>query len=171
MTNDPNEQNQNYDYLLGKIQSLEKRLNGIETLLKVEWVEKSGEKDLEPIIKEKLIVNNTESKIVEYGLAWLGSIVLIFGIIFLMNYTESLGYLFLSRGIAYLATILLIAVAYFLRNSFPILVYVLNICGVLLLYYITLRLHFFSDQPLIRQKSIGLILVLIIIGLQFLKSV
>ena len=171
MTNDPNEQNQNYDYLLGKIQSLEKRLNGIETLLKVEWVEKSGEKDLEPIIKEKLIVNNTESKIVEYGLAWLGSIVLIFGIIFLMNYTESLGYLFLSRGIAYLATILLIAVAYFLRNSFPILVYVLNICGVLLLYYITLRLHFFSDQLLIRQKSIGLILVLIIIGLQFLKGV
>ena len=66
--------NQNYDYLLGKIQSLEKRLSGIETLLKVEWVEKSGGKDLEPITKEKLVVNNTESKIVEYGLAWLGSI-------------------------------------------------------------------------------------------------
>ena len=172
MANIEKNHDQNYANLLDKIQSIETRLSGIESYLGIEWA-----KDPKKLINKKAPEDNgytaeaTESKIVEYGLAWLGSIVFLFGIIFLMTYTESLGYVVSSRGIAYLATILLVALAYYLRNSFPILVYVLNICGILLFYYITLRLHFFSDQPLIQQKSIGLLLLFILIGVQFLIGV
>jgi hypothetical protein len=41
----------------------------------------------------------------------------------------------------------------------------------LLFYYITLRLHFFTDQPLIQQKGIGLLSLFILIGVQFLIAV
>ena len=166
-----NENPQNYELLSNKIQSLEKRLSSIESMLRIEWAGK--EEKLKPSEKpeEGYTVENTESKIVEYGLAWLGSIVFLFGIIFLMTYTESLGYVISSRAIAYLATIMLLGLAYYLRNSFPILVHVLNICGMLLFYYITLKLHFFTEQPLIQQKSIGLLLLFIIIGGQFLITI
>ena len=166
-----NENPQNYELLSNKIQSLEKRLSSIESILRIEWAGKEEKPGSSEITEEGYTVENTESKIVEYGLAWLGSIVFLFGIIFLMTYTESLGHIISSRAIAYLATTFLVALAYYLRNSFPILVYVLNICGILLFYYITLKLHFFSEQPLIQQKSIGLILLFILIGVQFLIAV
>ena len=166
-----NENPQNYELLSNKIQSLEKRLSSIESMLRIEWAGKEEKLKSSEKPEEGYTAENTESKIVEYGLAWLGSIVFLFGIIFLMTYTESLGYVISSRAIAYLATIMLVALAYYLRNSFPILVYVLNICGVLLFYYITLKLHFFTEQPLIQQKSIGLLLLFIIIGGQFLIAI
>ncbi len=166
-----NENAQNYDLLLSKIQSLEKRLGSIESMLRIEWVDKEAK--LKPSEKpdEGYTAENAESKIVEYGLAWLGSIVFLFGIIFLMSYTESIGYLISSKVIAYLATILLIVFSYYYRKSFPILVNVLNIFSFLLLYYITLRLHFFTEQPLISQKWIDLFLLFILIGIQFYYAI
>ena len=171
MTNLEDANETNYAGLLNKINALEKRLDGIESILRIEWAQKEDE--IKPNInpEDAYSAENTESKIVEYGLGWLGAIVFLFGIVFLMTYIEGLGYVLLSSASAYIATILLIAVAYYLRNSFPILVYVLNICSILLLYYITLRLHFFSDQPLIQQKSISLLLLFVLIGVQFIIGV
>ncbi|MCK5368886.1 MAG: hypothetical protein KAQ62_10050, partial [Cyclobacteriaceae bacterium] len=83
-----------------------------------------------------------------------------------MGYTESLGHFISSKVIAYSATLLLLTFSYFARHSFPILVHVLNICSVLLFYYITLRLHFFTDHPLISSMGIDLLLLFIIIGIQ-----
>ena len=37
MANYKNEKNQDYDYLLGKIQALENRLTSLESMLRVEW--------------------------------------------------------------------------------------------------------------------------------------
>lgn len=166
MPNSENENRHNYELLTEKIQSLEKRLSGIESMLRIEWVGeeqvlKSREKP-----EELPTTEEAESKIVEYGLAWLGSVVFLFGIIFLMAYTESLGYLISSKVIAYSATLLLLTFSYFARHSFPILVHVLKICSVLLFYYITLRLHFFTDHPLISSMGIDLLLLFIIIGIQ-----
>ncbi len=155
-----------YDLVIEKIQTIEKRLSGIESMLRIEWVNQDGENKPSEIPEEVHSTENTESKIVEYGLAWLGSIVFLFGIIFLMGYTNSLGHLISSKVIAYSATLLMIAFSYFARHSFPILVHVLNICSMLLLYYITLRLHFFTEHPLISSKAINLLLLFILIGAQ-----
>lgn len=161
-----NENRHNYELLIEKIQSLEKRLSGIESMLRIEWV--GEEQVLKPHAKPEELptTEEAESKIVEYGLAWLGSVVFLFGIVFLMAYTESLGYLISSKIIAYLSTFILLTFSYFFRKSFPILVHVLNICGVLLLYYITARLHFFTEKPLISQMGIDLLLLFVIIGIQ-----
>lgn len=166
-TNTPDNQS-----LEDKIQSLETRLGKIEKILRIEWIGEAEEaEEAEKGLKKAGTNDTTESRIVEYGLAWLGSIVFLFGIIFLMSYIESLGYPVLSKAIAYIFTILVIGFAYNSRKSFPTLSYVLSICCVLLLYYVTIGLHFFSEEPLIPQKGIDLVLVFIIIGLQLYHAI
>ena len=156
--------------LLNKIQSLEKRLSHVESLLSLEYVDGANEPVMASKDEEHDAVESTESRIVEYGLAWLGIIVFLFGIVFLMSYIESLDYKVLSVVIAYFSVSLLILSSFLLRNSFPILVNVLNICNPLLLYYVTLKLHFFTGQPLIEQKGIAIGLLLIIVGLQLYNA-
>ncbi len=169
MSDIESENNPQIDKLLDSVESLEKRLSNIESILRIEWL--GGKENPEPGTDEEYEVGNAESNIVEYGLAWLGSIVFLFGIIFLMSYTESLGYLVLSKVIAYFFALLLIAVSYFLRQSFPILVNVLKIISPLLLYYITIRLHFFTEEPLISQKGIVLVFLFVIIGMQLYEAI
>jgi hypothetical protein len=166
-----NDNGSDQETLLNKIQSLEKRLTNIESILRIEWVGKK-----EPVSDDSQIVENTEietteSRIVEYGLAWLGSIVFLFGIVFLMSYVQSLDYQILSVGIAYTLAFLLIISAYFLRLSFPTLVNVLNISTPVLLYYITAKLHFFTVDSLISQKEIVLVLLLLIAGAQLYNAI
>lgn len=164
-TSDSNLQNLNE-----RIAALENRLGKIESMLRIEWEGNREEGDA-TISTQGEDQDSTESRIVEYGLAWLGSIVFLFGIVFLMSYLESLGYPVISKATAYILTFLLITFAYFNRNSIPTLVYVLNICSYLLLYYITLKLHFFSEQPLLIQKGVVLILLLCLIGAVLFREV
>ena len=164
MTNPNDGDIHDHEYLLSKIQSLEKRLSSIESMLRIEWIQKKEESEMK--IDEEYTVERTESTIVEYGLAWLGSIVFIFGIVFLLSYLDSLGFFITSKIISYLSAFTLIAFSYYYRESFPILGKIVNFCAPLLLFYITVRLHFFTEQPLISQKWIGLLLLMMLTGLQ-----
>jgi len=107
-----------------------------------------------------------ESKIVEYGLAWLGSIVLLFGIVFLMSFTKNHLNGITSSLIAYTAVAGVFFLGWYLRHSFPHLSYMLKISGHLLVYYITLRFYFFSSPPIIPLKGVVILLMLIAIGFQ-----
>ena len=160
-----NKKNLSQESLLEKIQSLEKRLVKVESLLRLEWV---GDQEVssEDQIDEAYSAEKTESKIVEYGLAWLGSIVFSLGIVFLMAYIAGLGHLGLSRVVAYIATGILLSLSFYLRKSFPVLTKVLQVCSTILLYYITTRLYFFSDNPIISQKGIVIGLLFMIIAMQ-----
>jgi hypothetical protein len=46
----------------------------------------------------------------------------------------------------------------------------LNISGHLLLYYITLRLYFFSTHPLVSAKGVDLLLIFLVIGIQLFTA-
>ena len=156
----------NEDSLIKRITTLEKRLVKVESLLRLEYV---GDKKIQQSSideEETFTVDNAESHIIEYGLAWLGSVVFFFGIVFLMAYIAGLGYIGLSRIVAYAATFLLLGLAYFLRKTFSILTNVLNICCSILFFYITTKLYFFTEQPIIAQEAIVIALLFIIIALQ-----
>ena len=170
MTDIDNTRDKNQNNLIGRIEQLEKRLSRLEVALRMEW--DTGDKESVVSHKEKEdSAENTESTVVEYGLAWLGSIVFLFGIIFLKSYIDNIGYPILSNGIAYVAAFLLILVAYKQENSFPTLSNVLNICFPLLLFYITVELHYFSPEPLISGAGIVLALLLTITAYQFYNSI
>jgi len=170
MSNKESGPDSHQESLQERIQSLEQRLHNIESILRIEWkAENEGLLTRSP--SEEYSSEKTEFKVTEYGLAWLGTIVFVFGIIFLMTYTENLGFPIFSKVIAYVATFILIATSYFIRKSFPILANVLTICSLLLLFFITVRLHFFIEQPLIVQKEIAISLLFILIGAQFYVAI
>ncbi len=160
-----NENSLNQDLLIEKISTLEKRLVKVESILRLEYVGDKPSQQKEIYAEETLTVDTAESHIIEYGLAWLGSVVFFFGIVFLMVYTAGLGYIGLSRIVAYAATFLLLGIAYFLRKPFPILNNVLNICSSILFFYITTKLYFFTDPPIIAQEAVVIGLLFIIIAL------
>jgi hypothetical protein len=162
MANYENEKNPNNDVLLDRIQSLERRLTNIESMLRIEW---AGEKKagLEEAPGNEIYTSEeTESTVIENGLAWLGSIVLVFGIIFLMNYMDNLGFPLMSRLIAYTLTFTLIAFVYYQRKSFSVLVNVISIFSPLLIFYITLSLYVTAGVPIIENQFITLMLLLMV---------
>lgn len=169
-------ENLSIENILERLQSLELRLSNIESLIGSQKnpvvdvrSDKASENTVHPSPEEEPVELDEaviESRIGEYGLAWLGSLVLFFGIIFLMTFTTGLGFPVFSSLLGYGASIGVFILAYSFRRSFPHLVFMLNISGHLLLYYITLRLYFFSAHPLISMKGIDLLLIYLVIGIQ-----
>ena len=111
-----------------------------------------------------------ELRIGEFGLAWVGSAVLFLGIVFLMVYTNSLGHRVLATAIGYAATMGLYSFARLWQQSIPHLSRVLVASSLLLLYYTTMRLGFFSASPLVENKYIVLSLLLAVAALQLAIS-
>ena len=167
--------NSDFEKILERLYALEMRMETIETLVKSGKVPEPGwhpsavaasqepESDDELLVVDKVAI---ESKIGEYGLAWLGSLVLLFGIIFLMTFASSQGYPVLASALGYASAAGVFILAHFLRRSFPHMVFMLNISGHILIYYITLQLYFFSLHPLIPWKEVDLVLLMVAIGVQ-----
>ena len=161
--------------LLEKVNLLEQRIDRIEGQLNLavqgmvhaqparhqpETI--AGEDQETALVDEELI----ESHIFEYGLAWFGSLVLLFGIAFLSNFARN----YLNGAVASLLVYGAVAgvfyLAWHLRNSFTHLSFMLNLSAHLLVYYITLRLFFFIDQPVIPVKGVVVAMLLLVIGVQ-----
>jgi hypothetical protein len=107
-----------------------------------------------------------ESRIGEHGLAWLGSIVLFFGIAFLMSFIAGHGQLFLSALLGYGSVACIFLVSVYLKRSLPHMVFMFHITGHLLLFYTTLRLYFFTAHPLVPFKGVVFGLLIIVLGAQ-----
>jgi uncharacterized membrane protein len=112
-----------------------------------------------------------ELRVGEFGLAWVGSAVLFLGIVFLMAYISSLGYRALATALGYAAAIGLYSTASLWRQNIPHLSRVLAGTSLLLLYYTTMRLGFFSATPLIPDQYIVFLLLLIVGALQLAYAV
>ncbi len=175
MPQENQDQSGNISELLEKVNSLELRIGRIEGQLEVavrgvvsvhpdrnhpEQVNNMGEEEL--AVDSGLI----ESNIFEYGLAWFGSLVLLLGIIFLSNFAGNYLNGTLASLVGYGAVAGIFFLAWYLRNSFTHLSFMLNLSAHLLVYYITLRLYFFVDHPVIQAKGIVLFLLIIAICLQ-----
>jgi len=107
-----------------------------------------------------------ESRIGRFGLAWMGNIVLLFGIIFLAQYLMNLGSSLFSALLGYAAAISIFFLAKYLKRSNVHMAFMFKMNGQILLFYMTVRLYFFSETPLIQLKAIVLLLLLGVIAYQ-----
>lgn len=107
-----------------------------------------------------------ESRFGRSGLALLGNIVLFFGISFLTQYLQILNHALISVLLGYSVVAAIFLLARYLKKSNVHLAFLFKINGQLLLYYLTMRLHFFSSAPLIQQKYICVAALFLIIGYQ-----
>lgn len=169
-----------FEEISKRLQSIENRLSRLESGMVTAENEKlfpeevsintlnalQGSKDL-PDDEEK----GLESQIGRFGLAWLGNIVLLFGITFLTQYLMNIGQHYLSAILGYVAAASIFILANYLKNANTHLAFMFKLNAQILIFYVTLRLHFFSISPLITNKSITLILLLLIVVFQAYLSV
>jgi hypothetical protein len=167
----------NFKSLEERIESLEIRIRRIESFIRREE-ESSDDSLLHPVKGNESIKrpqdseeSSIESNVVENGLAWLSTVVYMFGIVFLMAFARNNGYSILSGLIGFIATGVIFLLSYALRKSFPHLVSIFSIGGLILLYYVTLRLHYFSADPLLPYQPAALILILMVIGFQIYYAI
>jgi hypothetical protein len=112
-----------------------------------------------------------ESRIGRFGLAWLGNIVLLFGIAFLTQYLMNLGYRFISVIPGYAAALLIFFLSEYLKKTNIHLSFMFKMNVQILLFYITVRLHFFSASPPLSNKTITVILLLFLVAYQIFQSI
>ena len=157
-----------YQILFDRLNSLEQRLARLESDRNLNPLSASASETAEENIgfkfkKPKEI--HLESNIGEFGLAWLGNIVLFFGITFMVQYLQVSGFKIISSVFGYFAIGGIFFLAYYFRKSNSYMAKIFDINGYLLVYYVTLKLHFFTSDPLLANKTVGLFLLLVIIGI------
>ena len=168
------DQDEEMEKILGRLQSLELRLSRLETTLNI--TEKEAAPESEEILHafvQPLGVDSSneeeiglESKIGRFGLAWLGNIVLLFGITFLSQYMMNLGYRIFSILFGYLASASIFFLGNYLKKTNVHLSFIFRINALVLFFYITVRLHFFSSLPLISGKVISIVILLLLVAVQ-----
>ena len=151
------DQSEEMEKILSRLHSLELRLSRLESVVNLS-VDASYYDAGEHLTAADQILNGDtlneeekglESQIGRFGLAWLGNIVLLFGITFLSQYMMNQGYRFLSAFFGYMASAAIFLLAHYLKKSNVHLSSVLRINAQVLLFYITIRLHFFAASPVI----------------------
>ena len=172
-SNKPNELNN--QKLSERLHALETRISRIEARLGYFSPREGydGERRMEDAdFKIKKPVGSAiESNLVEYGLSWLSTIVFIFGVVFLMSYIRNNGYPLFATLTGYMAATAIFVFAYLFRNSFSHINTFLNTSALLLVYIVTLRLHFFSTQPLIPATGPAILLLCLTLAAQTLYAV
>lgn len=154
-----------------QLEQLEVRISRIEILLARGNFNYEREDD--EIVMPRLSVNMSdsgesllESRIGEFGLAWLGNIVLLFGIIFLAQYMTNIHQPLMAALIGYAAVGGILVLSGWLKKSYSYMSFLFGVFGQLLLYYVTLRLHFFTVNPVVPWMWAGVLLLLSVIAVQ-----
>ncbi|MFH1000951.1 MAG: hypothetical protein V1783_08940 [Bacteroidota bacterium] len=162
--------------LFERVSSLEKRISVFEGKL-------VNPDDLKQATRVEAVVLDTDSSsheeseetfleasIGEYGLAWFGNIILLFGGIFLHSFVQSKAPPLYSAliGYAFAASMLLFAGK--IRNSFSYLSSVFNLFAKILVFYTTVKLHFFTSNPLFENKFIAISFLLTPVLFQIYQS-
>jgi hypothetical protein len=173
------DQNEEMEKIRKSLQSLEVRLSRLESVLNKtdnelylrsnEQVQKVNTLLSPATINEE--DKGLESQIGQFGLAWLGNIVLLFGIAILTQYLMNQGHRFSSVFLGYIATASIFFLAGYLKKTNGHLSFIFKINAQILLYYITLRLHFFSTSPILPDKTISVILLLIVVAFEVFISI
>lgn len=173
------DQDEELEKISRRLESLELRLSRLESAM-------PGGENGKPFLSEEPVSQvfplpdselseeegkGLESQIGRFGLAWLGNIVLLFGITFLTQYLMILGLRYISVLIGYTAAASIFYLANYLKKTNDHLSFMFKLNAQILLFFITIRLHFFSSSPVISNKTLSVLLLLSLIALQAYLSI
>jgi hypothetical protein len=173
------DQNGETGEILKRLKSIELRLNRLESTLSIN--DEENRYRLENKIQAVDILSDSEkifdedkgleAKVGRFGLAWLGNIVLLLGIVFLTQYLMNLELRFISVLIGYLAAGLIFIMSVYLKKTNVQLAFMFMLNAQVLLFYVTVRLHFFSNLPILSNKIISIILLLLLVAFQTYRTI
>jgi len=158
-----------------EMQTLKARISTIEASLESLIGQKHHDGEKKSVAEEADIDINfgmhtdesIEFRVGEYGMAWLGNIVLLFGISFLIQYLQNSGYQILSILIGFISVAGIYAGSFYTRTSFSYLSKLFAFNGHLLLFYTAVRLHFIHTEPLIKNQTLGFFILAIVLTVLF----
>ena len=162
-----------------EVQTLKNRINLIEAVLDIHEWKQSQSIQTAPVQDEdddfelgfpNKSEDSIEFRVGEYGMAWLGNIVLLFGIAFLVQYLQNSGHQLVSALIGFVSVSLIYIGAKYTKNTLPYLSKLFVYTGHLLLFYTTLSLHYFQKEPLIDSNLLGLLALIMVSGILFYLS-
>jgi hypothetical protein len=159
-----------FDKLDKKVEDLENRLSRLETKFGSPGYSDPGGFPADP---EKSSTSETrspssnddslESKIGEYGMAWMGNIVLLFGILFLTQYLHKNNRELVSLIFGFSSVAFVYLIGYYTRKSLPYMSRLFNYNGHLLLYIQAMRICLFRSSHIIDSPVLGHAVVFVIL--------
>jgi hypothetical protein len=160
--------------LLIKFNELENRVSQIEYAIKRKkepvTIEDTEVPEAVRQIKDITDGSLLESKIGESGLAWLGNLVLFFGMVFLVEHLQKSGFQIFAPLLGYAAVTGIFFLSYYLKENYPRMSRIFNLNAYLLLFYVTLNLHYFTLNPVIKNNVLGLVFVALVPAVQLIIS-
>jgi len=161
--------------MMEKINSLTERISRIESVLHVRTQDGTLHNFIRPNEEfepgEQLANPLSESKVFEYGLSWIGSAVLLLGMIFMMSFITNKfgGVSSCLLGLA--SATLTFVLSKYLKQTFTYMAFMFTICGYLLMYYSLLKLHFFTAGPVLGNIWLAISLLIICILAMFYHAI
>ncbi|MFQ5864973.1 MAG: hypothetical protein ACE5IW_07070 [bacterium] len=151
--------------ILEILHQLEKRVARIEKQIGRQSIAESSVeegvgKSVSPIAANRKTITSSEVslefKIGEYWLAHIGTVVLLLGIAFFISYRFETIPSILTSLLGYIAVAGILALSRYWQKTYQYLSRILFVGGFVLLYFATLRLHFFTSNPVLISKALGL---------------
>ncbi|MEN8201826.1 MAG: hypothetical protein ABFS28_04460 [Bacteroidota bacterium] len=104
-----------------------------------------------------------ESRIGEYGMAWLGNVVLLFGILFLTQLLQKNGQVGFSLAFSFISLAGIYMLGYYTKRSFPYMSQLFIYNGHIMLFIIAMRIHVFPGSRIIDSALLGYGIVMVVI--------
>ncbi|MCL4512249.1 MAG: DUF2339 domain-containing protein [Bacteroidetes bacterium] len=152
------------------LKNLEARISRIEQHLNLEPVE--FKETAEAVVTQRAAetTDTLEFQIGHYWFAKVGIVALIIGIVFLLLQPYSTLFPAFAPILGYILAGTVALFSRYMRKSFPFLSGYLLGSGLVLLYFATLRLHYFSEQPALADRAPEIILLLIVVIINLIIS-
>lgn len=162
----------NYDRIVNYLKNLESRISRIETHLNIGSLSEGDEFKLPPLIPSNISerADSLELQIGQFWFAKAGIVVLAIGIIFLLTFPyHDLPPAFPSLFGYFLAGALIL-LSHYWRNTFTFVSRYIFGGSLALIYFTTLRLHFFSANPVVTNRAVEVIALLIFTAVHLIIS-
>ena len=162
------------DHLKQRISDLEDRMTQMEKLTATPEVQRRGrflyqESAVNQNIQEEpgniegTSEESMESRVGEYGMAWMGNVVLLFGILFLSQFLQKNNQESISLVFGFVSVALVYLMGFLSRNSLPYMSRLFSYNGHLLLYIQAMRICLFPGSRIIDNSFLGYAVVLVIL--------
>ena len=127
-----------------------------------------------PLYKEKSVAQGSEnapsqnevieSRVGEYGMAWMGNIVLLVGILFLTQYLQNNNRALISLVFGFTSIVFVYSIGYLTRKSLSYMSTLFNYNGHLLLYIQVMRISMFKESMIIQSPMLSHLIVLLVLS-------
>ncbi|MDQ7063959.1 MAG: hypothetical protein Q9P90_06915 [candidate division KSB1 bacterium] len=165
------EEKREIEALQKRMEMLEARLMLIENYLGISSGDhrsdihaRAGQPDGVPGIEDS---SELEMRVGAVGLTWIGGFMILCGIILMISYVYRLGLTYVAILFGYLLSAAVLFFRKALQRTVPSLYQILETSADLIFFYATLRLHFFTDEPLIQSRAVAIALLAVVAAAQF----